>query len=216
MALHKVFRLNVGGGFISPVEDTGMFRAWSQQDDDYWLGGGVIPHAPSFMPTYTQISDYRAPDDIYRTAVSMGPNTTKSLHSNLTLKLPVDPGFYYLVRLHFCEIVFPITKPSQRVFKIHIDNKIAEEWADVIMWTQRNETPVYKDYVVEIQNKRNLFIALVPRLSAYGIADAFLNAVEVFKLSDNDKNLAGPNPKSAPSPPPDAESHTKPNSSGYR
>jgi len=216
MALHKVFRLNVGGGFISPVEDTGMFRAWSQQDNDYWLGGGVIPHAPSFTPTYTQISDYTAPDDIYRTAVSMGPNTTKNLHSNLTLKLPVDPGFYYLVRLYFCEIVFPITKPSQRVFKIYIDNKIAEEWADVIMWTQRNETPVYKDYVVEIQNKRNLFIALVPRLSAYGIADAILNAVEVFKLSDNDKNLAGPSPESAPSPLPDAESHKKPNSSGYR
>jgi hypothetical protein len=216
MALHKVFRLNVGGGFISPVEDTGKFRAWSQQNDDYWLGGGVIPHAPSFTPTYTQISDYTAPDDIYRTAVSMGPNTTKNLHSNLTLKLPVDPGFYYLVRLHFCEIVFPITKPSQRVFKIFIDNKIAEEWADVIMWTQRNETPVYKDYVVEIQNKRNLFIALVPRLSAYAIADAILNAVEVFKLSDNDKNLAGPNPESASSPLPDAESYTKPNSSGYR
>jgi len=201
-ALEKVVRLNVGGGFISAVADTGMFREWSQQNDSSWLGEGVNPHVPSFTPRYTQISNYTAPDDIYRTAVSKGLNTTENLRSNLTLKLPVDPRFYYLVRLHFCEIVFPITKPSQRVFQIIIDNKIAEDRADVIMWTQRNETPVYKDYVVDIQNKPNLFIALVPTLSAYHIADVILNAVEVFKLSDYDKNLAGPNPESVPSPPP--------------
>jgi hypothetical protein len=202
MALEKIVRLNVGGGFISAVADTGMFREWSQQDDSSWLSGGVNPHVSSLTPRYTQISNYTAPDDIYRTAVSMGPNTTKNLLSNLTLKLSVDPGFYYLVRLHFCEIVFPITKPSQRVFQIVIDNKIAEEWADVILWTQRNETPVYKDYVVDIRNKPNLSIALLPRLSAYGIADVILNGVEVFKLSDYDKNLAGPNSESVTSPPP--------------
>jgi len=72
----------------------------------------------------------------------------------------------------------------------------------VILWTQRNETPVYKDYVVDIRNKPNLFIALLPRLSAYGIADVILNGVEVFKLSDYDKNLAGPNSESVTSPPP--------------
>jgi hypothetical protein len=151
--------------------------------------------------TYSIIRNYTAPDDVYQSAVSMGLNTTKNLRSNLTLILPVDPGFKYLARLHFYEIVSQVTKPGQRVFKIYIDNMIAEEYADVIMWTRRNETPVYKDYVVEIQNKSNLFIALVPRLSAYSIADAILDGVEVFKLSDNDKNLAGP----MPSPPPAQE-----------
>jgi hypothetical protein len=47
-----------------------------------------------------------------------------------------------------------------------------------------------------------LIICLRPKLSTYGIADAILNGVEVFKLSDYDKNLAGPNPKSLVSPPP--------------
>jgi hypothetical protein len=47
-----------------------------------------------------------------------------------------------------------------------------------------------------------LIICLRPKLSTYGIADAILNGVEVFKLSDYDKNLAGPNPKSIVSPPP--------------
>jgi hypothetical protein len=51
MALEKVFRLNVGGGFISAVEDTGMFREWSQQEGDYWLGNGVNPHEPYIFDT---------------------------------------------------------------------------------------------------------------------------------------------------------------------
>lgn len=54
---------------------------------------------------------------------------------------------------------------------------------------------MYKDYVVAIQNKPNLSIALVPRLSAYNTADVILNGVEVFKLSDRDNNLGGPNPE---------------------
>jgi serine/threonine protein kinase len=203
MALEKVVRLNVGGGLISAVADTGMFREWSSQNDSSWLSGGVNPHQVTFTPKYTQIENYTAPDDIYWSAVSLGPDTNKNLRSNLTLKLLVDPGFYYLVRLHFCEMVSQITKASQRVFKISIDNKIAEQWADVILWAGRNETPVYKDYVVYIQKKgvegkSDLFIALLPRVSAYDLADVILNGVEVFKLSDNGKNLAGPNPGSVP------------------
>jgi hypothetical protein len=39
MALEMVFRLNVGGGLISPTEDIGLFREWSS-DDNYFLSGG--------------------------------------------------------------------------------------------------------------------------------------------------------------------------------
>jgi serine/threonine protein kinase len=72
------------------------------------------------------------------------------------------------------------------------------------LWSQRNETPVYKDYVVRIQNKANLFVALHPREATFAINDVILNGVEVFKLSDRDGNLAvaGPDPESLPSPPP--------------
>ena len=59
MALNMVFRLNVGGGLISPTEDTGFFREWSP-DSDYFLGGGVIPHNPSLIPKYSEIRNYTA------------------------------------------------------------------------------------------------------------------------------------------------------------
>jgi hypothetical protein len=204
MVLEKVVRLNVGGNSISPVGDTGMFREWSRHED-YTLGGGVIIRDSDLKPIYSIIPNYTAPDDIYKSAVSMGPNRTKNLLSNLTWKIPVDSGFNYLVRLHFCEIQPEITRVGERPFIIYIDNKIADDRADVLLWSKRSKTPVYKDYVVRIQNKGvhdkvDLFVALHPKDA---INDAILNGMEVFKLSDQDGHLAvaGPDPYSLHSPP---------------
>ncbi|KAG6660165.1 receptor-like protein kinase FERONIA [Carya illinoinensis] len=208
-ALEMIHRLNMGGSSISPNGDTGMFRAWSQ-DSPYLLSGGVIPRQPNLELKYTAIPNDTAPDDVYRSAITMGPNITWNLLSNLTWGLPVDPGFNYLVRLHFCEIEPSITMPGQRPFIIYIDNKTAAPMADVIMWSDGRDTPVFQDYVVMIremrvdQDKSTLFIALHPGKSTNAIYDAILNGAEVFKLSDSNNNLAGPNPSSAllPSPPP--------------
>jgi hypothetical protein len=119
---------------------------------------------------------------------------------------PVDPGFIFLVRLHFCEIEAQITAPRERVFEIYIEDIKVEEQADVITWAGRNETPVYKDYVVGIQNTSILFIDLLRSVLTSGFPNAILNGMEVFKLSGKDNNLAvaGPDPESVlpPSPSP--------------
>lgn len=52
----------------------------------------------------------------------------------LTWEFPVDLGFYYFVRLHFCEIQPEMNATGTRVFTIFIANQIAEERADVFMW----------------------------------------------------------------------------------
>ncbi|XP_041002585.1 receptor-like protein kinase FERONIA [Juglans microcarpa x Juglans regia] len=207
-ALEMIFRLNLGGTTIQPKNDTGMFREWSQ-DNIYLLSGGVNPRQPNLMLKYSVIPNYTAPDEVYWSAITMGPNITWNLLSNLTWGLPVDPGFNYLVRLHFCEIEPNITMPGERPFIIYIDNKIAEGTADVIMWSGGRDTPVYQDYVVMIQktgvdqDNSTLFIALHPGKATNAIYDAILNGVEVFKLSDNNNNLAGPNHAGTllPSPP---------------
>ncbi|KAF5480173.1 hypothetical protein F2P56_000941 [Juglans regia] len=208
-ALEMILRLNMGGSSISSKGDTGMFREWSP-DVPYLLSGGVIPRQPDLTLKYSAIPNYTAPDDVYRSAITMGPNITWNLLSNLTWGLPVDPGFYYLVRLHFCEIEPSITMAGERPFIIYLDNKTAESTADVIMWSGGRDTPVFQDYVVLIQkmgvdeHKSTLFIALHPGKATNAIYDAILNGVEVFKLSDSNNNLAGPNPASTflPSSPP--------------
>ena len=193
MALEMVYRLNVGGGTIPAKDDTGMFREWSG-DGEYLLSGGFVPHDPSFKPKYTKIPNYTAPDAVYQSAITMGPDRT--MKPNLTWGLPVDTGFNYLVRLHFCEIQPEIHASGNREFYIYIDYQLAEERADVLLWTDDNDTPYYKDYVVMIKNKGNdtylLSIDLLSRLDAK-LIDAILNGVEVFKLSDSDNNLAGAN-----------------------
>nr|POE89174.1 receptor-like protein kinase feronia [Quercus suber] len=154
MALEMVYRLNVGGSAIQAKEDTGMFRKWSE-DRDYLLSGGFVPRDPSLKPKYTKIPNYTAPDAVYQSAISMGPDSNRNRQSNLTWGLPVDTGFNYLVRLHFCEIEPEIHASGNREFYIYINYQLAEERADVLLWTDDNDTPYYKDYVVMIKNKGN-------------------------------------------------------------
>ena len=194
MALEMVYRLNVAGNLISPTEDTGFFREWSS-DNNYFKSDGVIPHDASLKPDYSVIPNYTAPDDVYRSARTMGLNITKNRLSNLTWGLPVDTGFNYLVRLHFCEIDLNIIYAGARQFVIYIDSLLAEQDADVILWTDKFGRPVYKDYVVNIRKKgdegsHSLSIDLHPISSTF--VDAILNGAEVFKRSNSDGNLAGP------------------------
>ena len=194
MALEMVYRLNIGGSSIPQVEDTGMFRQWSEGITDYLLTDGVNPRNPSLKLKYSKIPKYIAPDTVYQSAASMGPNRTRNSMSNLTWGLPVETGFNYLVRLHFCEIDSKIHVSGTRVFAIYVDYQLAEETADVISWADNSYTPYYKDYVVMIQNKgedtHQLSIDLQPRTSEGTLIDAILNGVEVFKLSNPDGNLA--------------------------
>ncbi|GMY12868.1 receptor-like protein kinase FERONIA [Fagus crenata] len=213
MALEMVFRLNVGGGLISPMDDTGMFRKWSQ-DIDFFYGGGLVHHRSSLKPQFSKIPPYTAPDDVYRSARSMGLNQTKNKQSNLTWGLPVDLGFKYLVRLHFCETDENVNSPGERQFTIYIDYQLAELNADVVLWTDYRDTAFYKDYVVMIQakgvddgKKHILSIDLHPGNDGT-FYDAILNGVEVFKLSNEDGNLARPEMFSFP--PPSMANESKP------
>ncbi|KAI8016832.1 Receptor-like protein kinase FERONIA [Camellia lanceoleosa] len=91
-ALELVQRLNIGGSSISSVEDSGMFRQWSQ-DFNHLLESGVSPVTTSIPIKYTNIPTYAAPQKVYQTAWSMDPNRQANKMCNLTWKLPVDVGF---------------------------------------------------------------------------------------------------------------------------
>ncbi|GMY25728.1 receptor-like protein kinase FERONIA isoform X2 [Fagus crenata] len=212
-ALENVYRLNVGGNYISPSQDTGLYRSWA--DDFPYLYGAALGVSysadqsmkiqyPPGMPTYV------APQDVYATARSMGPNPQININYNLTWIFSVDSGFSYLVRLHFCEIQLNITKINQRVFDIFLYNQTAETGVDVVAWainenggaSNGDGVPVYRDYLVLVPNgspQQNLWLALHPDQSHLpNYYDAILNGIEIFKVNDTNGNLAGPNPIPAP------------------
>ncbi|KAK1265679.1 Receptor-like protein kinase FERONIA [Acorus gramineus] len=131
----------------------------------------------------------------------MGPNPELNLKFNLSWTVPVDAGFTYLVRLHFCEIAYPVTEINMRVFDIFINNQTAEKNFDVLVQNNRMGlgVPVYKDYIVFFPSStesQDLWIALHPNTAngPHGGDDAEMNGLEVFKLNSSSGNLAGPNP----------------------
>uniref|UniRef100_A0A5B6ZJH3 Protein kinase domain-containing protein n=1 Tax=Davidia involucrata TaxID=16924 RepID=A0A5B6ZJH3_DAVIN len=198
-ALETCYRINVGGDDIPPIGDTGMFRTWTS-DEGYIFGGafGVTPRVFNISVKYPPtVPAYTAPEEVYHSSRSMGPfNTYINMNYNLSWFFPIDSGFRYLVRLHFCEIFQEVTKANGRVFKIFINNQTAENEADVIEWSGGNGVPVYKDYVVLVpvvsMGKQDLWLELHPNMESNPrYADAILNGVEILKLSSNDGNLAG-------------------------
>ncbi|KAA8547897.1 hypothetical protein F0562_004326 [Nyssa sinensis] len=198
-ALELLYRLNVGGNLISPMEDSGMFRTW-YEDDEYVIQNGVLPVNTTIHINYKKNKSYTAPDVVYQTARSMGTNKTINNGYNLTWMLSVDSGFDYLVRLHFCEFQPEITKVGDRVFQIFIKNHTADASFDIIYFSGGHGVPMFKDYVVRMEregseDRRNLSISLHPAPEkSTGHSDAILNGLELFKLSNHEDNLAGPNP----------------------
>ncbi|KAF5791928.1 putative protein kinase RLK-Pelle-CrRLK1L-1 family [Helianthus annuus] len=206
MALDNIYRLNMGGGQISGTEDTGMYRSW-EQDINYIYG--AIGKTPNYDPKeqimYTnKTPSYTAPEQVYRTQRSMGKLSDKY---NLTWILPVDSGFYYMLRLHFCNIIHQYTKPGQVVFMIFINNQTADKEIDLFDLTQGSGYPVIKDYIVFVtdpdrsRGKQDLWVALHPSPSTGEYHDAYLNGLEAFKLSTN-RSLVSPNPELISTTPP--------------
>ncbi|KAJ8898859.1 hypothetical protein K2173_008168 [Erythroxylum novogranatense] len=203
-SLENVYRINVGGNDISPSKDTGLLRSWA--DDQLYLYGAASGVAESADPNMTirypsSIPTYVAPDTVYSTARSMGPDYHVNVNYNLSWIFSVDSGFSYLVRLHFCEVAATITKQNQRVFDIYLNNQTAETM-DVVAMAGSNGVPVYRDYVVFVSGgnpQEDMWLQLHPNTASKSqYYDAILNGVEIFKLSNADGNLAGPNPIPAP------------------
>ncbi|XVE72315.1 hypothetical protein DITRI_Ditri11bG0029500 [Diplodiscus trichospermus] len=191
-ALETAYRLNVGGTDVSTIDDAGMFRTWLK-DGNYIFAAafGVTSFQHDTTIKYTQATPaYSAPEVVYKTSRTMGPTASINLNYNLTWLCPVDSGFYYLVRLHFCETLPIVTRSNERVFSIFINNQTAMTDMDVITVSGGNGVPVYTDYVVWVPrgtpSKQDLWIAVHPSI---------LNGLEIFKLNKSDGRLAAPNPQ---------------------
>ncbi|KAG8363017.1 hypothetical protein BUALT_BualtUnG0013300 [Buddleja alternifolia] len=195
-ALENLYRLNVGGSDVEIQDDSGpirgMFRAWSQ-DEDYIraLDVSYTPHADDIQINYTaETLPYSAPEIVYKTSRKMGNEST-----SLDWRFLVDSGFYYLLRLHFCEIQLELEPQNDRAFKIYIDDKMVEARVDVIEWTGGTGVPIFTDYITWVPNdgrrgKKDLQLYLGALLWP-----PLLNGLEIFKLSDSNRNLGTANPE---------------------
>ncbi|GLT43023.1 hypothetical protein SLA2020_169990 [Shorea laevis] len=204
-ALETMYRLNVGGQQIENTNDTGMHRTW-RKDDDYLVASKwtTVNNLSNSLIQYTDpdTPEYTAPKEVYTTLRTMGKESWFNVKVNLTWNFTVNAGFYYLVRLHFCELLALVTKQNQHVFNIYINNQMAEEQVDIFKETGGSGIPIHKDYIVLVANgnkAKELQLDLHPHISSQEkYADAFLNGLEIFKLNQTAGSLAGPNPDLVP------------------
>ncbi|KAL1558363.1 non-specific serine/threonine protein kinase [Salvia divinorum] len=199
-SMETMYRLNVGGQFIPPLSDSGgLMRTW--YDDSVYIHGagqGVAVTA-NVSIGYKKLAPYTAPLDVYRSYRSMGAYVDVNKVSNLTWIFEIDPGFLYIVRLHWCDS--EMVKVNQRVFDVIINNMTAAHEVDLFALTDAIATPVVKDYVVVTENVTDggyrLWVSLAPTNgSRPQFMDVLLNGLEIFKMSDNfETNLAAPNPR---------------------
>ncbi|KAH1156362.1 hypothetical protein GLYMA_18G271000v4 [Glycine max] len=215
-ALETIYRLNVAGKDITGSEDTGMLRTW-KADDNYLTTQSTmsVDFGRITKLSFNMTQNYTAPDEVYRTVRNMGTNGSMNMRFNLTWQLPVDSGFTYLLRLHFCQLDPHVSLSGDLRFSIYIADQLGTDWADVLLWTyNRKGVPVVRDYVVSYipgnREKTNLSLKMHPHHKSR-IKDAQLNAIELFKISDTSCSLADPNPHLLPQPPNNTISNKKSN-----
>ncbi|KAL1538826.1 receptor-like protein kinase FERONIA [Salvia divinorum] len=193
-ALETLYRLNVGGGRVNIEDDSGMYRSW--YPDDGYLIGQAFGYTQTGNFEVKATVPYTAPDIVYASA-RMTYNT-----SSLNWEFPVDSGFNYLVRLHFCEFTQGVTKSGQRTFSILLNNIAADIAADVVSWAGSPLIPTIKDYIIWLpdyhddRGKHNLGMSLFPDSAKdQQYRNAFLNGLEIFKLNRTNGSLASANPE---------------------
>ncbi|POO00990.1 Mitogen-activated protein kinase kinase kinase [Trema orientale] len=185
-----MYRLNVGGPEISPSEDSDLWRTW-EVDSSYMItaNAGSEIHNSSNI-TYASMNDSSvAPLLVYESARTMSNNEVLEKRFNMSWKFEVHPDFDYLVRLHFCELVYGQAK--ERTFRIYINNRSAADNFDVFSRAGGKNKAYHQDFVDTVSSKFDtLWIQLGPDSSAVAaVPDALLNGLEIFKLSRNG-NLA--------------------------
>ncbi|KAL3523571.1 hypothetical protein ACH5RR_016405 [Cinchona calisaya] len=198
-ALELTHRLNIGGSFISAVEDFGMFRRWSE-DANYLLESGVhrVNHQVHRIK-YAHMPVFTAPPKLYQMSWKKSGGNIRVNHQmyNFTWKIPIELGFGYLIRLHFFELHDKMEESEQREFSVLINDHVAETQADVVRWNAGNGIPVYRDYMVKMKGDKDgsKYDMLIALQSVNELVIGLLHGLEIFKLSNLDNSLATPNPK---------------------
>lgn len=111
--------------------------------------------------------------------------------NGLTWKKPLDVGFRYLIRIHFCDLGLRSANLKVLVDKMIVDDNISSQ--------QDNEygNLKYRDYVVSVkgrkeEGRRELSISLQSH-DEFIHGDQLIKGFEIFKLSSHENSLSGAN-----------------------
>eukprot|EP00267_Zea_mays_P018243 NP_001308566.1 uncharacterized protein LOC100383773 precursor [Zea mays] len=198
--VETMYRVCVGGGKIERKEDDPrLWRRWDS--DERYIFSMNAAHSIRNTSSISYVSrdgadSVPAPLRLYETARVTEETFVVDRKFNVSWRFGVDPGFEYLVRLHFCELEYG--SAEQRRFKIYINGKTAAENYDVVAKAGGKNKAFHEDFLDDddaapASETDTLWVQLGSESSATSSAasDALLNGMEIFKVSRNG-NLGHP------------------------
>ncbi|XP_057549232.1 receptor-like protein kinase HERK 1 [Amaranthus tricolor] len=193
VALETVFRVNMGGPLVDSSNDT-LWRSWVP--DDRFLEhkdfGVAIPDKPVKYKTGLATTD-DAPPAVYGTCRRLNVNSTGddvSVNFNVTWNFYIQPGFQYLIRFHYCDIVS--TSLNELYFNAFVDSWRVSQNLDLSTVTIGSlGTPVFYDFVTPAISDDKLRISIGPNTQNGNLPDAILNGLEIMKMSSSKNTLDG-------------------------
>ncbi|KAK1291971.1 putative receptor-like protein kinase [Acorus calamus] len=199
-AFEVSYRLNMGGPAIAPKDDT-LGRAWQPADAFLKMPGAArnvsLSPAKIRYPSDTgnggaADNPLIAPSVVYATADGLADSGVAEANFNVTWDLPVDQGFAYLVRMHFCDIVSKSL--NDLYFDVYVNGVTAVSGLDLSTLTSGLAVAYYKDFVTNAtvaEGGRVVRVQIGPAAQMdSGTPDAILNGLEVMKMSNSAGSLS--------------------------
>ncbi|CAN6442416.1 unnamed protein product [Victoria cruziana] len=185
-ALETIFRVNMGGPLVTPLNDT-LQRTWVTDQDFLLLKNAAMSVTTSQQLTYPNggATQDTAPAIVYSTAEMMNPSTrtgTSSINFNVTWQFPeLDFSYSYLIRMHFCDIASKAQ--NQLVFNGYIGGFAAVTDLDLYAKTLALASPVFFDFVLPATSgSGSLSVSVGPSATAGVTPNATLNGLEIMKF----------------------------------
>lgn len=190
-ALETVARVNMGGPTVTFRNDT-LWRTWVP-DQSFLVEKNLATNASNIPAVkYVKGGPTRdiAPDSVYGTVTEMNSLNDPHSNFNVTWEFSVDPGFQYLVRFHFCDIVS--TSLNQLLFNVYIDSWSVANNLDLSSLTFNVlATPYYKDVVTALTDGSKLRVSIGPSSQTDVYPNAILNGLEIMKMNNSVGSLGG-------------------------
>ncbi|GMY08661.1 receptor-like protein kinase HERK 1 [Fagus crenata] len=187
-ALETVARVNMGNKLVYPQEDA-LWRLWVS-DDTYLIHNNLVkflsnPKAVNF--TKGGVTDIIAPYSVYGSVTQLNSESDPNVKANVTWRFDVDPGFEYLVRFHFCDIVSPSL--HYLFFNVYVNSMLVARNLDLSKLTSDLGVPYYMDVITRLSDSLKLNVSVGPSDIANPYPNAILNGLEIMKMSNSKGSL---------------------------
>lgn len=195
-ALETSWRVNMGGPTVSFENDT-LWRTWVP-DQSFLVNANLAKDVSNIAAVNYDVGSALAtkdiaPQTVYGTLTEMKSADDPNSNFNVSWEFTVDPGFQYLVRFHFCDVVSKSL--YQLYFNVYLDSLIVARDLDLsTLATNKLAVPYYMDYVTTsaaVSNKLRISIGPSPLNNAY--PNAILNGLEIMKMNNSAGSLSGAN-----------------------